>query len=74
MDGKSFNSNLPCERGTLSRGIQEGDEAAEMAELDGKCEFILVGCLLKVKTIFLDIPYTKRKDCSHIDICRQSKL
>jgi hypothetical protein len=38
--GEGVISNLPRERGELPKGIQEGDEAAQMAELDGEWEFI----------------------------------
>ena len=36
--GEGVISNLPCERGVLPRGIQEGDEAAQTAELDDEWE------------------------------------
>ena len=37
--GEGVISNLPHERGPLPRGIQEGDEAMQMAELDDEWEF-----------------------------------
>jgi hypothetical protein len=38
--GEGVISSLPREQGELLRGIQEGDEAVQMAELDGEWEFI----------------------------------
>jgi hypothetical protein len=38
--GEGVISNLPCEKGELPKGIQEGDEAAQMAELDDKWELM----------------------------------
>jgi len=36
-------SNLPRDQGELAKGIQEGDEVAEVAELDDEWEFIDTG-------------------------------
>jgi hypothetical protein len=41
--GEGVISNLPCERGELPRGIQEADEAAQMASLDDEWEMINPG-------------------------------
>jgi len=38
--GEGVISNLPRDQGELPKGIQEGDEVAEVAELDNKWEFI----------------------------------
>ena len=39
--GEGVISNLPCDQGELLKGIQEGDEVAEVAELNDKWEFII---------------------------------
>src|SRR5882762_2706322 len=38
--GEGVISSLPREQGELPRGIQEGDEATQMAKLDGEWEFV----------------------------------
>ena len=41
--GEGVISNLPCEQGELPKGIQEGDKAVQMAELDDEWKFIDMG-------------------------------